>query len=40
MTELEIASLPELVRGYEDIKLTNVERFRARATETVGLSRG
>ncbi|HEY4280930.1 MAG TPA: indolepyruvate ferredoxin oxidoreductase family protein [Conexibacter sp.] len=29
----EIAGLPELVRGYEAIKLRNVERFRARAQE-------
>ncbi|HEX6618109.1 MAG TPA: indolepyruvate ferredoxin oxidoreductase family protein, partial [Solirubrobacteraceae bacterium] len=29
----EIAELPDLVRGYEDIKLRNVERFRARAGE-------
>jgi indolepyruvate ferredoxin oxidoreductase len=30
---LEIAALPELVRGYEQIKLVGVERFRARAAE-------
>jgi indolepyruvate ferredoxin oxidoreductase len=30
---LEIAQLPELVRGYERIKLAGVERFRARANE-------
>jgi indolepyruvate ferredoxin oxidoreductase len=30
---LEIASLPELVRGYEEIKLAGVERFRARGAE-------
>jgi len=29
----EIAGLPDMVRGYEDIKLRNVERFRARAAE-------
>ena len=29
----EIAALPELVRGYEQIKLAGVERFRARAIE-------
>ncbi|QUH02546.1 indolepyruvate ferredoxin oxidoreductase family protein [Saccharopolyspora erythraea] len=28
-----IAELPELVRGYEDIKLAGVERFRERAAE-------
>jgi indolepyruvate ferredoxin oxidoreductase len=26
---LEIANAPDIVRGYEDIKLANVERFRA-----------
>jgi len=30
---LEIAALPELVRGYEQIKLAGVERFRARGAE-------
>jgi indolepyruvate ferredoxin oxidoreductase len=29
----EIADLPDVVRGYEDIKLANVERFRERAAE-------
>ena len=29
----EIAALPDLVRGYEDIKLAGVERFRERAAE-------
>ena len=29
----EVAALPELVRGYEQVKLRNVERFRARAAE-------
>jgi indolepyruvate ferredoxin oxidoreductase len=29
----EIAELPDLVRGYEEIKLANVERFRERAGE-------
>jgi indolepyruvate ferredoxin oxidoreductase len=32
-TALEIARLPELVRGYEAIKLTGVDRFHARARE-------
>ncbi|HEX3240846.1 MAG TPA: indolepyruvate ferredoxin oxidoreductase family protein [Solirubrobacterales bacterium] len=32
-TVCEIARLPELVRGYEEIKLANVERFRERASE-------
>jgi indolepyruvate ferredoxin oxidoreductase len=31
-----VADLPDLVRGYEDIKLRSVERFRERATELVG----
>ncbi|HMJ02527.1 MAG TPA: indolepyruvate ferredoxin oxidoreductase family protein [Conexibacter sp.] len=30
---LEIAALPELVRGYERIKLAGVERFRTRGAE-------
>jgi indolepyruvate ferredoxin oxidoreductase len=30
---LEVASLPDLVRGYEQIKLDGVERFRSRAAE-------
>jgi indolepyruvate ferredoxin oxidoreductase len=29
----EIAELPDLVRGYEQIKLAGVERMRARAGE-------
>ena len=29
----EIAGLADMVRGYEDIKLRNVERFRERAAE-------
>jgi indolepyruvate ferredoxin oxidoreductase len=29
----EIAALPDLVRGYEEIKLRNVERFRERAKQ-------
>ena len=32
-TAIEIASLPDLVRGYEDIKLAGVDRFRNRAAE-------
>ncbi len=32
-TALEIAELPDLVRGYEEIKLRSVERFRERAAE-------
>jgi indolepyruvate ferredoxin oxidoreductase len=30
---VELAGLPDLIRGYEDIKLANVARFRARARE-------
>ncbi|NMO90465.1 indolepyruvate ferredoxin oxidoreductase family protein [Actinomycetospora sp. TBRC 11914] len=30
---VEVAELPDLVRGYEDVKLRSVERFRARAAE-------
>ena len=26
---VKLASLPDLIRGYEDIKLANVARFRA-----------
>jgi indolepyruvate ferredoxin oxidoreductase len=29
----ELAGLPDLVRGYEDIKLEGVARFRERAAE-------
>ena len=25
---LELAGLPDIVRGYEDVKLRNVERYR------------
>jgi indolepyruvate ferredoxin oxidoreductase len=32
----EIAELPELVRGYEHIKLAGVDRFRSRAEELRG----
>jgi indolepyruvate ferredoxin oxidoreductase len=30
---IEIAELPQLIRGYEQIKLAGVERFRARAEQ-------
>ncbi|MFN8215282.1 MAG: DUF6537 domain-containing protein [Solirubrobacterales bacterium] len=33
---IEIAELPELVRGYEEIKLAGVERFRRRGAELRG----
>ncbi|MGI6873468.1 indolepyruvate ferredoxin oxidoreductase family protein [Amycolatopsis sp. 3B14] len=37
----EIVALPDLVRGYEDIKLANVAKFRARARDLLaGLSEG
>jgi indolepyruvate ferredoxin oxidoreductase len=37
----EIADLPDVVRGYEDIKLANVQRFRTQAVELEErLSRG
>jgi indolepyruvate ferredoxin oxidoreductase len=32
---LAIAELPDMVRGYEDIKLRNVERYREKAAELV-----
>ena len=32
-TVAKIAALPDVVRGYEDIKLRNVERFRAEAEQ-------
>ncbi|MBF6619922.1 MAG: indolepyruvate ferredoxin oxidoreductase family protein [Patulibacter sp.] len=31
----ELADLPDVVRGYEEIKLRNIERFRARASELI-----
>ena len=31
-TAVELAELPDVIRGYEDIKLKSVERFRERAT--------
>ncbi|MEV0449223.1 DUF6537 domain-containing protein [Streptomyces sp. NPDC050600] len=32
---LEIASLPEMVRGYEEIKMASVARYRDRSEELV-----
>ncbi len=32
-TAVELCELPDMVRGYEDIKLRTVERFRERASE-------
>jgi len=32
-TVVELAETPDIVRGYEDIKLANVERFRTRISE-------
>ncbi len=40
-TVLELAELPDVIRGYEEIKLRGVERFRERAAElrqTLGAS--
>ena len=33
---VEVAQLPEMIRGYEAIKEANIERFRSRAAELVG----
>ncbi len=33
---MQIVQLPDLVRGYEEIKLANVERMQARAQELLG----
>jgi indolepyruvate ferredoxin oxidoreductase len=30
---VELAALPDMIRGYEEIKLANVEKYRARAAE-------
>jgi indolepyruvate ferredoxin oxidoreductase len=30
---VEIASLPDVVRGFEDVKLRNVEAYRARMVD-------
>lgn len=35
-TVAQLADLPDLVRGYEDVKLRNVERFRAEAARLEG----
>lgn len=32
-TAVELAELPDMVRGYEDIKLASVERYRDRMAE-------
>ena len=37
-TAVEIAQLPDLVRGYEDIKLRNVRAYRARLSELRGVA--
>ena len=34
-TAVAIGDLPDMIRGYEDIKLDNVRQFRARAAELV-----
>jgi indolepyruvate ferredoxin oxidoreductase len=36
---IELASLPDMVRGYEDIKLANVSKYRARVAELTGAQR-
>jgi len=33
---IELASLPDMVRGYEDIKLANIAKYRARIEELIG----
>jgi indolepyruvate ferredoxin oxidoreductase len=33
---VRVAELPDIIRGYEDVKLRNVERFRAAARELLG----
>jgi indolepyruvate ferredoxin oxidoreductase len=30
---VQLADLPDLVRGYEDVKIGNVERYRAKRAE-------
>ena len=32
---VELAALPDLIRGYEQVKLANVERYRARAQDLI-----
>lgn len=32
-TAVEVAALPDMIRGYEDIKLNNVEKFRVQLTK-------
>ncbi len=34
---LELCELPDLIRGYEDVKLASVKRFHARAAELLGV---
>ena len=33
---VQLAELPDMIRGYEDVKLRNVERYRERLAELVG----
>jgi indolepyruvate ferredoxin oxidoreductase len=33
---VEIAELPDMIRGYEDIKEANVELYRAKLAELLG----
>jgi indolepyruvate ferredoxin oxidoreductase len=35
-TAVALAELPDMIRGYEAIKLDNVKQFRARAAELAG----
>ena len=35
-TAVEVAGLPDMIRGYEDIKEANVERYRAKLAELMG----
>jgi indolepyruvate ferredoxin oxidoreductase len=36
---IELASLPDIIRGYEDIKLANVAKYRARVAELTATQR-
>ncbi|MDH6281077.1 indolepyruvate ferredoxin oxidoreductase family protein [Prescottella agglutinans] len=39
-TAVEIAELPDMVRGYESIKLANVDRYRSAVSESLARYRG
>jgi indolepyruvate ferredoxin oxidoreductase len=32
---VELAALPDMIRGYEEIKLASVEQYRARAQDLI-----